>query len=61
MTSQTKLPFLTRADIQILRTRDWVMADEKRATIAILSATTAIFFVWGLCMFYNMPLPEIPQ
>lgn len=58
MISQQKLSFLARLDLKLADIRDWVMADEKRATIAILSATTAIFFVWGLCLMLNMPLPD---
>ncbi len=57
MTNQ-HLSLANRIDHSILRIRDWVMEDEKRATIAILSATTAIFFVWGLCLMLNMPLPD---
>ncbi len=58
MNSQSKVSFLAKADLSILRIRDWIMEDEKRATIATLSATTAIFFVWGLCLMLNMPLPD---
>lgn len=50
--------WIAEIDFRIQAFSEWIQEDEKRAIIAILSATTSIFFVWGLYMLYSMPLPN---